>query len=163
MKKLLSISFLAFFTCISFGQNSTKVLGIWQAKLDGKFATGNDFGATDAVYSKKNIFIVFGKDKMYFVMASNKSSITSANMKNLISKEDAASGTYLIYDSIELIPSDIRSKYEVSKPFTDKTFFVEGAVMNNPMSFYFDVSANKFMGLSKESPILELIKVGSYN
>ena len=163
MKKLLSLLFLAAFTFNSYSQNTTKVLGIWQSKIDDKFMTGADLGITDAAYSTKFVYYVFLKDKMYFVLASNKTSITSVNIKNMISKQEAVNGTYLVYDSIDLIPSDIRSKYEVSKPFTDKTFFVEGTIQESPMSFYFDATANKFMGLSKESPILELIKVGAFN
>ena len=163
MKKLLSLLFLAAFTFNSYSQNTTKVLGIWQSKIDDKFMTGADLGITDAASSKKFVYYVFLKDKMYIVMASNKTSINSVNIKNMISKEEAASGTYLVYDSIDLIPIDIRSKYEVWKPFTDKTFFIEGNIQDNPMSFYFDVTANKFMGLSRESPRLELIKVGTFN
>jgi hypothetical protein len=98
---------------------------------------------------------------MYFVLAANKTSITSAGIGGLITKQDAMDGTYAVYDSMDLLPEDIRSKYEAWNPFADKTFFVEGDIQGNLFSFYYDVTANKFMGLNKETPI-QLVNVGAF-
>jgi hypothetical protein len=161
MKTFFSLFVIGMLSFNSFSQNSTKVLGIWQAKMNGKFMTGTDIGITSAPYSSRFIYYVFSKDKMYFVLAANKTSITSTGIPGMITKQDAMDGTYSVYDSMDLIPADIRSKYEAWNPFTAKTFFVEGEIQGNLFSFYYDVTANKFMGLNKETPV-QLINVGAF-
>ena len=161
MKTIFSLFVMAILSFNSFSQNSTKVLGIWQAKMKDKFMTGTDIGINSAPYSSRFIYYVFTKDKMYFVLAANKTSITSAGIGGLITKQDAMDGTYAVYDSMDLLPEDIRSKYEAWNPFADKTFFVEGDIQGNLFSFYYDVTANKFMGLNKETPI-QLVNVGAF-
>ncbi len=152
---------LLFITINTFSQNSTKVLGVWQAKLNGKFMTGADAGITTGPFSSKFFFYVFTKDKMYLAICSNKTSVTSANMKNLIAKEEAMDGTYSVYNSMDLMSEELRLEYEAWNPFEDKTFFITALVQGSPMSFYYEVTSNKFMGLSKETN-LQLIKVGEY-
>jgi hypothetical protein len=161
MKTFFSLFLIGMISFSSYSQNSTKVLGIWQAKLNGKFMTGNDIGITSAPYSTRFIYYVFSKDKMYFVLSANKTLITSTGIADMLAKQDAMDGTYSVYDSMDLIPEDIRSKYEAWNPFAAKTFFVEGEIQGNLFSFYFDVTANKFMGLNKENPV-QLINVGVF-
>jgi hypothetical protein len=109
MKTFFSLFVIGMLSFNSFSQNSTKVLGIWQAKMNGKFMTGTDIGITSAPYSSRFIYYVFSKDKMYFVLAANKTSITSTGIPGMITKQDAMDGTYSVYDSMDLIPEDIRS------------------------------------------------------
>ncbi len=161
MKTIFSLFIVGMLSFAAHSQNSAKVLGIWQPKLNGKFMTGKDLGVTSAPYSTRFIYYVFSKEKMYMVIAANTTSINSAGIGALITKQDAMDGTYSVFDSMELIPEDIRSKYEDWNPFAAKTFFVEGEIQGNLFSFYYDVTANKFMGLNKESPI-QLINVGAF-
>ena len=51
MKTVFSLFVIGMLSFNSFSQNSTKVLGIWQAKMNGKFMTGTDIGITSAAYS----------------------------------------------------------------------------------------------------------------
>ena len=161
MKTIFSLFIVGMLSFAVHSQNSAKVLGIWQAKLNGKFMTGKDIGITSAPYSTRFIYYVFSKEKMYFVLAANTTSINSGGISSLITKQDAMDGTYSVFDSMESIPEDIRSKYEAWNPFAAKTFFVEGEIQGNLFSFYYDVTANKFMGLNKENPV-QLINVGAF-
>lgn len=161
MKTIFSFFIIVMFSLTAYSQNSTKVLGIWQAKLNGKFMTGKDIGITSVPYSTRFIYYVFSKDKMYFVLAANTTTINSTGIQSMITKQDAMDGTYAVFDSMDLVPEDIRSKYEAWNPFAAKTFFVEGEIQGNLFSFYYDVTANKFMGLNKENPV-QLINVGAF-
>ena len=62
---------------------------------------------------------------------------------------------------MDLMSEELRLEYEAWNPFEDKTFFITALVQGSPMSFYYEVTSNKFMGLSKETN-MQLIKVGEY-
>ena len=162
MLKKSFLVFLVLTTMQVFGQkNAAKILGIWQAKLNGKFLTGKDLGTTLAPYSNHNVFYIFGKESCYISLAPNKTSLTKASLPGLIKKQVAGEGTYAYYDSLPLIPENIRTKFENQGPFKPNTAFVEGNVQNEASSFYFEPATKKLYGLNKEVK-LELIYVGPF-
>ena len=160
MKKIvLLFSFILSFTVI-FSQNRTKVQGVWQAKLNGKFMTGKDLGIAASPYSTQSVFYIFSKESCYFALCPSKASLTKTNIQNLIGKEVASEGTYEVYDSLQAIPEIYYDKFEGQTPFNPKTCFIEALIQGEPMSFYFEPSVKKLFGLNKESK-LELVYSGT--
>ena len=157
-KSVLLLGFVLSFMMV-FSQNKTKVLGIWQAKINGKFSTAKDMGVTAAPYSNQSIFYVFTNESFYFVICPSKASLNKANIKSLIGKQVASEGSYEVYDSLPAIPDNFREKFETQAPFNPKTCFIEGSIMGEPMSFYFEPAAKKLFGLNK-SVKFELVYSG---
>lgn len=158
-KNVLLLGFVLSFMMM-FGQNKTKVLGIWQGKINGKFMTGKDLGVTEAPYSNQSIFYIFTKENFYFVVCPTKASLNKANIKSLIGKQVASEGSYEFYDSLPAIPDSYREKFEGQAPFNPKTCFIEGEIQGAPMSFYFEPAAKKLFGLNK-SVKFELVYSGA--
>lgn len=159
MKKIAFVlGFVLSFT-LMISQNKTKVLGIWQAKLKGKFMTGRDLGVTAAPYSTQSVFYVFTKENSYFALCPGKASLTKSNIQTLVSKQAAGEGDYEVYDSLPAIPDRSREKFEGEAPFKPKTIFIEATIQGEPMSFYFEPVAKKLFGLNKKNG-LELVYVG---
>ncbi|MFM7770255.1 MAG: hypothetical protein ACKO8Q_06820, partial [Bacteroidota bacterium] len=140
-------------------QNKTKILGIWQAKLNGKYMTGRDFGTTSAPYASQYIYYIFIKENCYLAIAPGKSSLTKTNIEKLINKEAAGMGTYDFYESLADIPEYMRSTYEESGPFKPNTCFIESYLSGETIRFYFEPSVKKLYGLNKEINF-ELVYVG---
>jgi hypothetical protein len=158
-KSALLLGFvLSFMMMVS--QNKTKVLGIWQGKINGKFMTGKDFGVTAAPYSNQSIFFIFTKENYYFVVCPSKASLNKANIKSLIGKQVASEGSYEVYDSLPAIPESYREKFEAQGPFKPKTCFIEASIQGEPFSYYFEPVAKKLFGLNK-SVKFELVYSGS--
>ena len=158
-KSVLLFGFVLSFMMV-FSQNKTKVLGIWQGKINGKFMTGKDLGVTTAPYSNQSIFYVFTKESYYLVVCTSKASLNKANIKSLIGKQAAYEGRYEVYDSLPAIPHNFREKFEGQAPFDPKTCFIEASTPGEPMSFYFEPAAKKLFGLNK-SVKLEFVYSGA--
>ena len=159
MKKIaLLFAFLLSFTLI-FSQNQTKVLGIWQVKLNGKFMTGKDLGVTAAPYSSHSVFYVFNKEKCYFAICPSKASLNKATIQGFLTKQAASEGTYKVYDSLQVIPENYFQKYDAQAPFKPNTFFIEALIQGEPMSFFVEPAVKKIFGLNRENK-LELVYSG---
>jgi hypothetical protein len=160
MKKfILTFGFILSFTVV-FSQVKTQVLGIWQAKLNGKFMTGKDLGVTVAPYATQSVFYIFNKDNCYFALCASKASLTKANIDNLISKQVAGKGTYEAYDSLSVIPENLIEKFKEQAPFKPKTGFIAASIQGEPMSFYIEPAVKKLFGLNKAAK-LELVYLGA--
>lgn len=162
MRKILLLLIISFFTFNFTCQNNLKVLGIWQVKLNGKFITGKDVGATQPEYASKYLFYLFTNSEVYIIIASSKAAITKASLPNLIKKEVASGGEYFTYENIASIPKEIRNKYEDWAPYKDKTIFVEGYVSGELQTLCYETIEKKFRGVSKADKF-ELIFAGAFN
>lgn len=159
MKKLLLLLTFALSFSALFSQNKTQVLGIWQAKLNGKLMTGKDLGATAAPYASQFVYYIFNKEKCYFAICPSKASLNAANIQNLITKQSAAEGSYQVYDSLSVLPENYFDKYNAWSPYKPNTFFIEASIQGEPMSFYVEPGIKKVLGLNKDAK-LELIYIG---
>jgi hypothetical protein len=158
MKKNILFTIFILFSTLSFCQSSTKILGVWQAKLNGKNLLAKDVGMTGAKGAFFG-FYVYTSTNMYIVWAPNKTQITKINLKNLINRYEAYKGTYAVYDSLGQMPEDLMVKFEDSNPYTENTFYTEGIVEGQPSSFYYNPETKRLQGLSKEI-LFELVRVG---
>ena len=159
MKKILLSVILTFSITFTFSQNNSKITGIWQAKLNGKFMTGKDLGATSAPYISHHVYYIFNKENCYFAICANKSSISKTNIQNLLDKQVAGEGDYEVFDSLDYIPYEYREKFENQAPFKPKTSFIEASIQNEPMSFYYEADTKKIYGLNKDVKF-ELVYLG---
>ena len=135
------------------------LVGMWQVKLNDKFITGKDLGATKAPFSTQFVFYAFNKEKCYFAVCPSKSALTKASIQGLIDRQVGGEGTYQIYDSLQAIPQNLIEKFEKQAPFKPNTFFIEATIQGEPMSFYFEPAIKKIFGLNKERQ-MELIYSG---
>ncbi len=160
--KTLFIGFIFLLsTCFTHSQDSTKVIGLWQVKLNGKFLTGKDMGVTQAPYASQSIYYAISSDSWFLVMGASKSSITEKNIYNLVNQQMAMEGSYAIYSKIEDLPEEVQSKFEANKPYKDKSFFVEGEIAGERQSFCFEPLTGKFLGINKENQ-MELVRVAGF-
>lgn len=158
MKKNILFTIFILFSTLSFCQSSTKILGVWQAKLNGKNLLAKDIGMTGAK-GAYFVFTVYTAASMYIVFSPNKAQINKVNVKNLLNRKEALKGTYAVYDSLSQMPEDLMVKFEDSNTFTVNTFYTEGIVDGSPYSFYYNPETNRLQGLSKEI-LFELVRVG---
>jgi hypothetical protein len=158
MKKNILFTIFILFSTLSFCQSSTKILGIWQAKLNGKNMLGKDFGLKGAkgAYS---VFAVYSSTNFYLIFTLNKTQITKVNIKNILNRQEGAKGTYAVYDSLSQMPEDLMVKFKDSNPYTDNTFYTEAIVDGSPFSFYYNPETKRLQGLNKEI-LFELVRVG---
>jgi|688.fasta_scaffold957394_1 hypothetical protein len=158
MKKNILFTIFILFSTLSFCQSNTKILGVWQAKLNGKNLLAKDVGMTGAK-GAYFMFLVYSSSNLYVIFSPNKTQITKINLKNLINRKEASKGTYAVYDSLGQMPEDLMMKFEDSNTFTDNTYYTEGIVDGSPFSFYYNPETKRLQGLNKEI-LFELVRVG---